>query len=73
MIVGLYLNLDRSELRQASRTAVGIREAFSEVNSEAMLSAVLIDPVKAMFERERQQALAELNARESRMNGSPAE
>ena len=62
--------MDRSDLRQASRVATGISEAFSKVNSPQMLAAMVLDPVKAAVERERQMAEVQLDAEREAAEGS---
>jgi len=73
LIFGLYLNLYRSELRQASRIARGIGEAFSKVNSLEMLSALVLDPLEAKFAKERQEAMAKCDDERAAAQGNYGE
>ena len=55
------MNAGRSELRQAYRISVGIGEATSQVNSMELLKALVIDPLEAVVQHDRQKAEAKLN------------
>lgn len=65
------MNAGRSELRQAFRISVGIGEATSNINSIELLNALVLDPLEAQAQHERQKAEAKINEQRQLQQGAP--
>lgn len=65
LLVGLYLNIERAELRYAMRTLHGVSQCFAETPDKSMFEASVEDPKLGEYLYQRHKTMAELDKQAS--------